>query len=163
MDEDKEVLQETNWEEVAAQLQAENEALRQTAAQTRAARDERRDFRRRAVEQLAAGEEELRQVYGGFSWREEMENPRFAALIGAGVAAKDAYEVVHREELMGKAMAYAARMAGERMARAIASGARVAENGGRTAAISRTDPGGLTSEELSDIRQRVLKGEKIRV
>ncbi len=162
MEEEKEVVQETDWEEVADRLREENERLRQTVAEKTAIGEEQRAFRRAAVERLAAGEEELRQVYGGFSWRKEMEDPRFAALIGAGVSPRDAYEVIHREELMGAAMAYAARQAGEKMARSIASGARVSENGGRGAAVSRTDPGGLTSEELSDIRRRVLRGEKIR-
>lgn len=143
-------------------LDARLKGLKQENEMLRLGREERRNFRRRAVEALAAGEGEMRQVYGDFSWRAEMENPRFAALIGAGVAARDAYEVVHRETLMGKAMAFAARQAAEQMARSIASGGRVGENGGRSAAVSRSDPGGLTSEELSDIRQRVRKGEKIR-
>ena len=39
---------------------------------------------------------------------------------------------------------------------------RVAENGGRSIAVTASDPRGLTSEDLADIRRRVLDGEKIR-
>jgi hypothetical protein len=40
-------------------------------------------------------------------------------------------------------------------------GHRVRENAGRSASVSRPDPGKLTSRELADIRKRVMDGEKI--
>ena len=40
-------------------------------------------------------------------------------------------------------------------------GRRIPENAGRSASVSRPDPGKLTSRELADIRKRVMDGEKI--
>ena len=66
-------------------------------------------------------------------------------------------------ELLAQAMRYAARRDREQYSRAVASSARrIPENGGGSTAVTRTDPRALTSEELSDIRRRVQRGEKIR-
>ena len=66
-------------------------------------------------------------------------------------------------ELMEKAMRYAAGRTRRQVAGSLASGmSRVAENGGRSIAVTASDPRGLTSEDLADIRRRVLDGEKIR-
>ena len=76
---------------------------------------------------------------------------------------RTAYEVTHSRELMARAMAYAARQSAQHAARTVAAGQRrVAENGRRAPAVTRTDPRQLTGQELADIRQRVLGGEKIR-
>ena len=61
------------------------------------------------------------------------------------------------------AIAYAAAQARSQMARSIASGGgRPAENRGGSRSVTRSDPRGLTSRELADIRKRVQDGEKIR-
>ena len=53
-------------------------------------------------------------------------------------------------------------MGNEASARSIASvGRRPAENGGRCVGVTGSDPRGLTSRELADIRRRVMEGEKI--
>ena len=66
-------------------------------------------------------------------------------------------------ELLTEAMRCGARRAGEQLSRAIASGGRrVSENGGGSTAVTRADPRTLTSGELSEIRKRVQRGEKIR-
>ena len=73
-----------------------------------------------------------------------------------------AYETMHRRELMERAMRYAAGRTRKQVAGSVASGmGRIAENGGRSIAVTASDPG-LTSQELADIRRRVLDGEKIR-
>ena len=60
-------------------------------------------------------------------------------------------------------MGYAAAQARSQMARSIASGGgRAAENRGGSRSVTRSDPRGLTSRELADIRKRVQDGEKIR-
>ena len=70
--------------------------------------------------------------------------------------------MVHRRELTAKAMHFAAQMAARQAARVVASGGqRVQENTGRSASVSRPDPGKLTSQELADIRRRVMDGERI--
>ena len=92
-----------------------------------------------------------------------MRSERFGRLILAGVDARTAYETVHGRELMEKAMHYAAGRTRRQVAGSLASGmSRVAENGGRSIAVTASDPRGLTSEDLADIRRRVLDGEKIR-
>ena len=112
---------------------------------------------------MAEQEQTIRQIYPEFDWRREMENDGFSRLVAAGVDGRTAYEVVHREEILRYAMEYAAKRSGEQMARSIASGgARIGENGGRSVSISHNDPKNLNAKELSDIRQRVMNGEKIR-
>ena len=137
--------------------------LRQENEKLRAAVDEKRTNGVKAMENLVGQAEEIGRVYPGFDWRKEMENGQFSRLIAAGVDGRTAYEVVHREELLQRAMQYASRRAGEQMARSIATGGkRVGENGGRSISVSHSDPRTLNSQELSEIRQRVMNGEKIR-
>lgn len=137
-------------------LRQENEALRQQAeAQYRLELD--------CVARLAGEAEAIRQVYGSFDWQREMRDPVFGRLIAAGVDGRTAYEAVHHQELLTEAMRCGARRAGEQLSRAIASGGRrVSENGGGSTAVTRADPRTLTSGELSEIRKRVQRGEKIR-
>lgn len=137
-------------------LRQENEKLRTQAEQKRVQSV-------RALEVLAGQETEIQKTYPEFDWRREMESEVFSRLVAAGVDGRTAYEVVHKEELLRRAMQYASRRAGEQMARSIATGGkRVGENGGRSVSISHSDPRTLNSRELSEIRQRVMNGEKIR-
>lgn len=137
--------------------------LRQENEKLRAAEERTRTQNIRAMETLMEREKEIRQVYPEFDWRKEMENGEFGRLVAAGVDGRTAYEVVHRDELLRRAMQYASRRAGEQMARSIASrGERVGENGGRSVTVSHNNPRNLNSQELSEIRQRVMNGEKIR-
>ena len=137
--------------------------LRRENEELRAGADAGLDAAAMALGRLERDAGAIRAVYPDFSWQAELENPAFARLIGAGVDGRTAYEVVHRDELLRRAMAYAARRAAAQTARSIASGARpAAENGGRSVAVTRSDPRKLTSEELADIRKRVQNGEKIR-
>ena len=102
------------------------------------------------------------RLYPEFRWQREMENPAFGRLVCAGVEPMAAYEVVHREDILRRAMAYSAKRATRQAARSIASvGRRPAENGGRCVGVTGSDPRGLTSRELADIRRRVMEGEKI--
>ena len=123
---------------------------------------QRQEKARQAIESMAAQEEQVRQVYPEFRWQREMENPAFGRLVCAGVEPMAAYEVVHREDILRRAMAYSAKRATRQAARSIASvGRRPAENGGRCVGVTGSDPRGLTSRELADIRRRVMEGEKI--
>lgn len=137
-------------------LRRENEALRRRDGQ-------RQETARAAFAALPEAQQAVQAVYPEFDWQREAENREFTRLIAAGVAPRTAYEVVHSAELMSRAMAYAARQTAQRAARSVAAGARrVRENGGAGTAVSRTDPGKLTSGELAEIRRRVMDGEKIR-
>jgi len=137
--------------------------LRQENEQLRSRADAGLHAAAASLDRLEREEGAIRAVYPEFRWQRELENPAFARLIGAGVDGRTAYEVVHRDEILQRAMAYAAGRAVRQTARSIASGGRpVAENGGRSVAVTRTDPRQLTGEDLADIRRRVQNGEKIR-
>ena len=136
-------------------LRQENETLQQQA-------EERELAQLRSAEQLALGREEVAAIYPEYDPVREAEDPRFLPLVQAGVDGRTAYEAVHHQELLRRAMAYAADRATRRTVQAIASGGRVAENGGGSGAVSHADPRKLTSRELADIRRRVMSGEKIR-
>ena len=137
--------------------------LRQENEKLRASAEEKRASGIKAMKNLMEREAEIRQVYPEFDWRKEMQSGEFGRLIAAGVDGRTAYEVVHKEDILRRAMQYASRRAGEQMARSIATGGkRVGENSGRSVTVSHNDPRNLNSQELSEIRQRVMNGEKIR-
>lgn len=114
------------------------------------------------LDRLPEQEKQVRMVHPEFRLQKEMENPRFFRLVQAGVEPREAYEMVHRRELTAKAMHFAAQVAARQAVRVVESGGRrIPENAGRSASVSRPDPGMLTSRELADIRKRVMDGEKI--
>ena len=114
------------------------------------------------LDRLPEQEKQVRMVHPEFRLQKEMENPRFFRLVQAGVEPREAYEMVHRRELTAKAMHFAAQVAARQAVRVVESGGRrIPENAGRSASVSRPDPGKLTSRELADIRKRVMDGEKI--
>ena len=136
--------------------------LRQEVAQLRQWERERDLRHQAAMGRLSRQEPEIQRVYPEFRWQREMENPAFGRLVCAGVEPMAAYEVVHREDILRRAMAYSAKRTARQAARSIASvGRRPAENGGRCVGVTGSDPRGLTSRELADIRRRVMEGEKI--
>ena len=137
-------------------LRQENERLHQAQEAQEAADVER-------VAQLAAQAEEIRGVYPEFNWEQEMRDAGFARLIQSGVDGRTAYEVVHRQELLREAVRYGAMAAREQVSKSLQSGGhRVGENGARSVSVLKSDPRGLTPNQLADIRRRVQKGEKIR-
>ncbi|MEA4964875.1 MAG: hypothetical protein VB055_03490 [Oscillospiraceae bacterium] len=104
--------------------------------------------------------EAAKAAYPDFDLRQELRAPRFAALVLGGVDAKTAYEAVHHEELLRRAMAFGVRQASIKLSSAQMSG-RPPENGGQAASVSRVDPRSLTRQQREEIRRRVLeKGER---
>ena len=137
-------------------LRRENEMLRRDG-------ESRQQKARQAFAALEESADEVRAVYREYDWQREVTNDEFARLIAAGVAPRTAYEVVHRDEILRRAMACAAEKTARHASRAAAMGARrSAETGRRSAAVTAADPRQLTSNELADIRRRVMDGEKIR-
>jgi hypothetical protein len=121
--------------------------------------------RRAAFEQLVRQSEEARKIYPGFDLRQEMQNPAFVRLTGVGIDAKTAYEVIHKDQILGAGMQYAAQTAAKKVADSVASGARrPVENGlgGRgTAPVRITDPKQMTPEQRRELRRRVANGERV--
>ena len=107
-------------------LRQENQRLRQAESARQV----------QALERLERDAAAVRQMYPAFSPEEELRDEDFCRLIAAGVDARTAYEVRHREELLRQAMRYAAERAAGQAARSIASGGRrVRENRAAAAAF----------------------------
>ena len=144
------------------QMERENETLKQREQQSIAETRMREHF-----DNLARQADEAKQFYPGLDLMAEMQNPTFARLTapGVGVDVRTAYEVVHREQLRGAEMQFAAQKSAERMANAVrANGMRPAENGmnsQQTASPVKTDPRTLTKADRAEIKRRVANGEKI--
>jgi len=144
------------------QMERENEQLKAREQQSIAEQRMHQHFN-----MLAQQAEEAKKLYPGLDLRTEMQNPTFARLTspGVGVDVRTAYEVVHRDEMRGAEMQYAAQKSAERMANAIRSGSmRPVENGLQgqqgTGAV-KADPKSLTKADRAEIKRRVRLGEKI--
>ena len=105
-----------------------------------------------AYRDLLARAEAVKTRYPDFDLDRELENPQFARLLNGGVEPRTAYEVVHHEELTGRA------------ARLAENAARPQENGlgsGSLAAVTKPDPKSLTRAERKLLRRRAARGEEI--
>lgn len=116
---------------------------------------------------LAQQAEQVKQLYPDFDLLTEMNNPTFARLTApnSGIDVRTAYEAVHRDELRGAEMQFAAQRSAERVANAVRSNsARPVENGlsgQQGASVVKTDPRTFTNADRREIRDRVRRGEKI--
>ncbi len=145
-------------------------ALRQSEAAARRSRAMEAELRRR--QELMEIREEaatMQELYPGFDLDTEMQNPSFGRMLammkrtGYENPVHNAYKLVHMDELMGGAMQYAVQRTKQQVSNSIQSGVqRPAENGAAAAAAQmHIDPAKLTPEQRKDIRQRVMRGEKI--
>ena len=103
---------------------------------------------------------ELKESYPGFDLSEELSDRRFRELLRSGVPMGDAYELIHRNELMEKT----ARDMEERISRRILSGlSRPRENGmgGSSSAVMKQDMSRMSRKARQDIIRRVQQGERI--
>lgn len=144
------------------QMERENAQLKQREQQSLA------DQRLRAhFNALAQQADEAKKLYPNLDLGVEMQNPTFARLTSpnVGVDVRTAYEVVHRDEMRGAEMQFAAQKSAERMANAIRSGSmRPVENGlqgQQSAGVVKADPKSLTKADREEIKRRVRLGEKI--
>ena len=121
--------------------------------------------RRDAFETLVQQAEEAKKIYPSFDLRAEINNPAFVRLTSVGVDAKTAFEVVHKDEILGASMQYAAQTAAKKVADAVASGSRrPTENGiGKQAPapVRLTDPRKMTREQRAEMKRRVYNGAEI--
>jgi hypothetical protein len=109
--------------------------------------------------------EELQQVYPSFSLENEVQNEQFTSLLRNGIDVKTAYEVIHKDEIIGGAMQYTAQQVRKQVVSDIqARGNRPAENGLSQVApaLVKKDVNQLTKKDREEIEKRVLRGEKIR-
>lgn len=144
------------------QMEREHEQMKQREQQTIAEQRMRQHF-----DGLARQADSVKQLYPSFDLMTEMQNPEFARLTapGVNVDVRTAYEVVHREEMRGAEMQFAAQKSAERVANSVrANGMRPAENGmnsQQTASPVKSDPRTLTKADFAEIAKRVARGEKI--
>lgn len=105
---------------------------------------------------------EVAQLYPDFDLRTEIGSPRFRSLLRGGAGVRDAYEVVHRDELLPAAMRSAALSAVNKLTDSIAAGTvRPAENGVSAALPYACGVGEMTRAERDDLARRVARGERI--
>lgn len=144
------------------QMERENEQLKQREQQSVQEQQLRAHFNK-----IAQQADEAKKLYPGLDLKAEMQNPTFARLTspGVGIDVRTAYEVVHRDEMRGAEMQFAAQKSAERMANAIRSGSmRPIENGlqgNQSAGAVKADPKSLTKADRAEIKRRVRLGEKI--
>ena len=105
------------------------------------------------------------QTYPDFDLGREMADPRFTRLLRADVDVKSAYELLHRQEHIAQAMAYAAGQTERRLAdKLTAAKNRPGENGmtGASAAAAKQDVSQMSRRTRAEIIRRVQQGETIR-
>jgi len=107
----------------------------------------------------------LKTVYPSFDLKTELKNQRFAELINVpGLSLRDAYELIHRDEIMTAGMQYAQQVAEQKLVNNIrANGARPVENGNsaQSASLVKSDVSQLSNADMDEINRRVARGEKI--
>ena len=110
--------------------------------------------------------ESAKQFYPNFDVQAELQNEDFARLLMAGIDVKSAYEVIHKDEIIGGAMQYAAKTVEKKVVDKIkANGSRPVENGisSNSAAVVKTDVSQFTDADMDEIIRRVRNGEKIKL
>ena len=144
-------------------LERENAEFRRAAAER-----ERRTNAEKVYSAWMQQAEDAKRFYPGFDLQAELNaegtKDRFVALLRSGVDVRTAYEVIHKDELIGGAMQYAARVTEQKTVENIrARGNRPRENGGGTApaVIVKKDPKQFTKKDREEISRRVMRGERI--
>lgn len=115
--------------------------------------------------------QELAGTYPGFDLAQEFSDPgigpRLYGLLDNGVDLRTAYEVIHKDELMGGYMQHTANVVREKTVNDIrARGMRPAENGTSGNAASKVvkkDPSQFSRADREEIARRVLRGERIQL
>lgn len=140
-------------------IERENEAFRRAASE-----QQRQNSARETYAEWMQQAESVKQLYPSFDLQAECQNDTFLQLLQSHIDVKTAYEVLHRDEIMGQAMANTAQMTRESVVKDIQTrGLRPAENGlsSGAAAVVKTDVNNMTKAEREEIERRVLRGERI--
>jgi len=108
--------------------------------------------------------EAVKQQYPAFDLEQEMQNPRFGAMLHSGVPMLDAFHAMHFAEIQNYTAQSAAQQAEAAVAANVrANGSRPVENGTRqqSSFTVKSDVHKLTKADRAEIAQRVRRGEKI--
>lgn len=109
--------------------------------------------------------EELKKAVPDFDLRAELRGDKtFGRLLLSGIPLKTAYETVHRDEILGGAVAFAADKVRRQVVHGIeARGMRPVENGvsSESAIVTSVDVNSLTSQDILKILKQVENGANI--
>ena len=141
-------------------LERENARYREMYEQQQRQEEAQRTYN----EWLQAGEQ-LKTIYPSFDFESELqENENFGQLLKNGIDVRTAFEVCHRDEILGGAMAYTAQQVKQKMANDIqARGQRPSENGmnSQSSVGLKFDINKTTKAEREEFERRALRGERI--
>ena len=140
-------------------LETENREYRETAEQKRR-ESEAMGIYNGWVEDAG----KVKEKYPDFDFEAECGNPEFLSLLESGVGMETAFIALHRDEIIGGALAYTAQTVRQQTLDTIRAGAnRPIENGmQRNAGITvKTDASRLTTADRKEIARRVERGERI--
>lgn len=140
-------------------MQRENEQLREQVKQ--------RESKEAADRTYAAWMEDaakVKEIYPSFDIRAELQNPQMQRLLLSNVDMRTAYEVIHKDELIGGAMQFTAGKIAQKVANSVAAGrTRPAEGamGNQAPVISKRDVSQLTKADRLEIIRRAERGAQI--
>lgn len=126
--------------------------------------NERKEYADKVYAQWLTQAEEAKTLYPSLDLNVEAKNPDFLKLLNSGIDVGTAYFVVHRNEIMPRAMQHATQVAEKKVTdKIIANGARPTENGisSQSAVQTKSDVSQLTKADRAEIMRRVARGEKI--
>lgn len=141
------------------QLQRQNAEL--LRAQRQRMGQDRADAQLRAWNDQA---EQLKAVYPSFDLTREAQNRDFLSMLRSGVPVRQAYEVIHMEEIKAAAAAMQAKATEKAVTENIkAKGTRPQENGtGASSGFTvKDDVSRLTAKDRAEIARRAARGEVI--
>lgn len=117
------------------------------------------------IQKIATEGEALKAIYPGFDLQAELQNPKFQRLTSpnVGISVRDAYELIHKDDIQAATMQYAVQKSAEKLAQSVqANAARPTENGSTQNAVTvKNDPRLFSKKDREEIRRRVRLGEKI--
>lgn len=142
-----------------ARTKRENEAFKKAQEES-----QNRENAERKLQGWIAEGEEVKAVYPDFDLNTEAANPRFVAMLQAGVPVMHAYKVMHMDEIMTDAMQTTAKRTEQAVVQNIrARGSRPAENGlsSQSAFTVKDDVSKLSKKDRAEIARRAARGEHI--
>lgn len=152
---------------VSVAVLKEMKRIERENAQLRAAKEarEQQEHAQRVYGDWMKQAEALKSIYPSFDFEQEVGNEQFTRLLQApGVDVRTAYEIVHRDEIIGGAMQHTAQTVAQKVVNNIAArGSRPAENGASSqgALVFKSDVNQLSKSDRKEILRRVEKGERI--
>lgn len=109
---------------------------------------------------------EIKALYPDFDLRKELRSSKlFSQLVLSGAPLQAAYEIVHKDEILSGAMAYAADKVREQVVKNIETkGRRPLENGisSESAVMTAIDVNALTAKDIHKILKQVENGASIK-